>query len=108
MIKFSELKVVRIIMSRFREKENFAIERMKICNVCEFNTKNINKVKFKQKVVNFFSNVLTFVTTGEFNEDNSACSICTCTLAFKVVEKDEDCNLNKWKSIYIPNSAQKK
>lgn len=107
MTKFSELKVVRIIMSRFRKEEDFARERMKICNTCEFNTKNINKITFKQNIVNFFSNILTFITTGKLNEDNSACSICTCTLSFKVVERDEICDKDKWESIYIPNSAQK-
>jgi hypothetical protein len=97
----------RILKSRWRKEEDFAKERMKICNVCEFNTKNIEKITIKQKVVNFFSNILTLFMTGKLNDDNSACSICSCTLTFKVLEIDEKCDKNRWDSIYIPNSAQK-
>ena len=97
----------RIFSSRFKENSNFAKERMKICEVCEFNTKNMQSITLKQKVLNLFSNLVTLVTKGKGNEDESACSICSCTLSFKVLEEVEICDKGKWKSIYTPNSGQK-
>jgi hypothetical protein len=101
MTRFLEFKIVRIVMSRFRKENNFSKERMQICVNCEFNTKNMNKISLKQKIINFLSNVLTFLTTGKFN---------ISTLSYKVAEEDEICPAkpSKWKSIYIPNSAQNK
>ena len=99
----------RIFSTRFKENSNFAKERMKICEVCEFNTKNMQSITLKQRVLNFFSNLVTLVTTGKLNEDESACSICGCTLSFKVLEEGTSCPAepSKWKSIYTPNSGQK-
>lgn len=99
----------RILMSRWRKEEDFAKERMKICNVCEFNTKNMQKIRFKQKVVNFFSNALTLITTGKLNESDDSCNICGCTLIFKVLEEGTSCPAepSKWKSIYIPNNEKR-
>lgn len=90
-------------MSRFKKKQDFSTERLKICNICEFNTKNISNISIKQKLINSLSNILTFITTGKFNESDDSCSLCGCTLEFKVLEKEEKCDKNKWKSIYIPN-----
>lgn len=104
MIGYSELR--RIITSRFKIETDFSKERMKICNKCEHNSKNKNKISIKQKILNKLSSLVTFILTGRFNEDNSVCTICTCTIIYKVVEELEECNHpieNQWKSIYIPN-----
>lgn len=102
-------KIRTVYLSRFKKtkKQPWIEERTEICNSCEFNTKNINEISFKQKVARVLSNILTLVTTGKFNEDDSECSICYCTLSFKIPEKEETCLKGKWKSIYTPNSAQK-
>lgn len=97
----------RIFSSRFKENSNFAKERMKICEVCEFNTKNMQSITLKQKVLNLFSNLVTLITTGKRNESDDSCNLCGCTLSFKVVEESEICDKGKWKSIYTPNSGQK-
>ncbi len=113
MMNWNLLKKIRIIiLSRIKKTkvEKWAKERMKICRDCPYNTKNQEKISTKQKIVRFFSNLLTFITTGRFNEDNSECGICFCTLTYKVTTKQEVCEHpdgDKWKSVYIPNSAQK-
>ena len=104
-------KIRTIVLSRKNKKpqtEKWIEERTRICNACPFNTANMEKVSFKQKVIRFLSNTLTLTMTGKFNDSDSECSKCGCTLEFKVVEISEACLDNRWKSIYIPNSAQKK
>ena len=102
MIDFSEFKIFRIIRSRFTRQTDQAIRRLKECSGCEYNTKNIKKISIKQKVLDFLSNLLTFVMTGRFNISKEACSICNCTLYYKANEKDEYCphpKKDKWKEI---------
>lgn len=54
------------------------------------------------------SDFLTFVTFAE-KTNLGTCKICFCPLYYKTMEMEEICEANpsKWKSIYIPNSAQK-
>lgn len=98
-------KIKTIILSRFRKEQNepWVKERRVICLSCTFNTKNIIKISFKQKIIRFFSNVLTLLLTGKLDKDNSECSICGCPLKYKIPEITEECDKGKWKSIYIPN-----
>lgn len=98
-------KIKRIVLSRFKKEKNepWIKERKIICLGCTFNTKNVIKVSFKQKVKRFFSNILTLVLTGKLDSDNSECSICGCPLKYKIPEIEEECDKGKWKSIYIPN-----
>lgn len=65
------------------------------------------KISFKQKVLRLLSNCLTLLMKAKLNDSDAECSICGCTLQYKVIEEDEYCPKDKWKSIYIPNSAQK-
>ena len=98
-LKQSYKKLLIILLSRFKKtkKEQWIEDRKKECDKCPFNTKNMNKVSLKQYGYNFLSNTLTLITTGKINEDNSACSLCSCTLAFKQKEITEKCDNNKWK-----------
>jgi hypothetical protein len=100
----------KILKSRFKKESDFAKERMKICDVCEYNTKNMQRISLKQKTFNFFSNLVTLLTKGKRNESDDSCNICGCTLSFKILEEGESCPAepSKWKSIYIKNSAKKK
>ena len=102
-------KIRIILLSRIKKPktEGWIEDRRAICNICPHNTKNLNSVSIKQKIVRLFSNVLTFIMTLKLNEDDSECSLCTCTLYYKIKEESETCLDNRWKSIYIPNSAKK-
>lgn len=93
----NKLKI--IILSRLKKpkQEQWITDRSKICNSCEFNTKNSIGISFKQKFVNLLSSILTLTITGKLNKDNSACKICTCTLIYKIPEPTEKCDKNKWK-----------
>lgn len=107
------LRIIQTVcLSRVKKTktEQWIKDRRKICYVCPYNTRNLDKISFKQKVSRFFSNCLTLIMTGRLNEDNSECSICTCTLTYKTKSEYEGCNHpveDQWKSIYLPNSAQK-
>ena len=94
---FNKLKIIALSRLKKPKQEGWIKDRRKVCDSCEFNTKNIENISLKQKVVNLLSNILTLVTTGKLNEDNSACKICTCTLAYKIPEPTENCDKNKWK-----------
>lgn len=99
-LKTNLRKLLTILLSRFKTKnqnEQWVKDRIKECNICPHNTKNIKKISLKQKIYRVLSNLLTFVTTGKFNEDDSECNLCGCTLSFKVVETTEKCNDNRWK-----------
>lgn len=100
------LKIIKSRLKKLKE-EDFVKERKKICNDCPHNTKNINRLSIKQKSLDLLSNLLTFIMTGKFNEDKSACNLCGCTLIYKIPEIDEVCDDGRWRSIYLPNSAQK-
>lgn len=93
------MKVFSIIKSRFKKpiEEEWVLERRKECLSCPFNSKNTEKISFKQKVYRMLSNLLTLVTKGRFNKDDSECTVCGCTLEFKIPERLEYCPKNKWK-----------
>jgi hypothetical protein len=102
------MKLLKIVNSRFKStEEDWVKERSAICKICKYNTKNLNKITIKQYLVRLLSNILTFLTTGKLNKDNSECSICTCTLIYKVKEPTEYCDKGYW-SIYQPNSSNAK
>lgn len=102
MTDFSEFKIYRILRSRFTKQTPQAIKRLKVCKGCKYNTKNIDKISFKQKILDFLSNLLTLIMTGKINISKDACSICTCTLYHKANEPVEYCphpKKDKWKEI---------
>lgn len=103
------LSLSRIIKSRFlKVKEKWVYQRRDICKDCPLNSKNLEKLTAKQKILNFFSKLLTKITFAE-SEDLGECTHeeCGCDIFFKTQVKEEICHDNKWKSIYIPNTAQK-
>ena len=92
-------KIKIIALSRFKKPKNeqWIKDRIKQCEVCPFNTKNMTKISIKQRVCRVLSNVLTLITTGHLNEDNSECSLCECTLLYKIPEPTSKCDDNRWK-----------
>lgn len=103
-------KIKSIILSRRKKPNNeqWIEDRTRVCNTCPHNTANMKKISFKQRILRLFSNLLTLTMTGKFNDSDAECSICTCTLEFKIPTESETCDDNRWKSIYIPNSGQNK
>jgi len=96
-----------LLLSRFKKEKNeqWVQDRRQICKVCPYNTKNLESISRKQKIVNFFSKIYSAITFSE-NEDLGECSICTCPLFYKTREKEENCDKNKWKSIHIENKHE--
>ena len=99
--KFTQIlrKLKIITLSRFKKpsEQQWIEDRRNQCKVCPFNTKNMSKISFKQKAYRVMSNILTLITTGHLDEDNSECSLCHCNLYYKQTEPSEICLDNRWK-----------
>lgn len=69
----------------------------------------MEKISLKVKVYKTFSDFYTWITFNEKTELGN-CSICFCDLYYKTLEASESCEHTppKWKSVYLPNSAQNK
>lgn len=94
------MKLIKtIILSRFKKPktEKWIEDRKNQCKVCPFNTANMDKISIKQKIYRVLSNLLTLITTGHLNKDDSECSLCHCTLTYKQIEPTEKCLDNRWK-----------
>ena len=102
----------KIIMSRWR-KENKTEEvfnKRIVCSTCEYNSLNMYKVPLKKRILKNLSDLYSFIC-GKLDDDNLGnCTVCeSCSIFFKS-QDEQICPHplgDKWKSIYIPNSAQK-
>lgn len=97
-------KIKIIIFSRFKKpnKESFIEARRKICSTCEYNTKNINKLKFSVRVIKFFSDLYSLVTGNKEVDTLGNCTACeVCSIYYKTAEKVEQCPAKpeKWTRI---------
>lgn len=94
-------KVKTIIFSRFKKPnlESFVRERRNQCNKCKFNSKNNDSISLKMRLINFFSELLTFFTVAKEVQDLGQCvhPKCGCNIYFKTQEDTEVCPINKWK-----------
>ena len=99
------------IKSRFiRTNESWVKERREVCKNCFYNSKNFeNKKTLKQKTLKFFSDLLSFVTLS-FHKDLGQClePSCGCDISSKSKIIESECEVGKWKSIYIPNTSKTK
>lgn len=68
------------------DKPDFYYERLKVCEGCPLNSKNVNK-NFIQKV------------WGKLMGDKPYCTLCKCPLHLKAVEGCETCEKGKWDNI---------
>lgn len=104
-------KLKTIILSRFKKEsqEDWVEERRRICKVCEYNSKNKEKLSIKERFFKFLSDLYTFITFSD-SEDLGECE-CLCSIYYKTLEETEECfakekgEEDKWKSIYKPNSS---
>lgn len=91
--------VLRIIKSRFKKGEDEETKRLRaICKSCEFNSKNVEKIPIKKRILIFLSDTLSLVM-GRKEEDNLGnCLGCeSCSIYYKTREYEwEDCPKNKW------------
>jgi len=68
------------------DKPDFYYERLKVCDKCSFNSKNVNKNIFQKIWEKLMGN-------------NPFCTVCKCPLHLKAVEGCEVCDKGKWNHI---------
>lgn len=114
MMNWNLLKKIRIIiLSRIKKtKTNNLVEQKRdICKYCEYNTINIEKIPLNKLILKRLSDFYSFVTGNSDVDVLGNCVACeTCSVYYKSRD-EEDCphpDGDKWKSVYIPNSAQNK
>jgi hypothetical protein len=92
-------KLLVIIKSRFKKdtQDKEVLRLRSVCKVCEFNTKNLEYVPWKKRVLIAVSDVYSWLA-GKKKEDNLFnCSICTCSIYYKTQEYEwESCPKYKW------------
>lgn len=85
-------KFIMIIKAKLRDKNKLKgvewyEDRLRICSVCEFNSKNANKKNLKHQLLSLLSFKKPY------------CTNCFCTLQDKASEPLEICPELKWKQI---------
>ena len=101
-------KIRTIILSRFKKPQNqeWVELRRSICKNCPHNSKKTTTLSLKVRLTRLLSDFLTWITRAE-QEDLGHCTICTCPIFFKSLEKLEKCDAGYW-SVYEPNSSETK
>lgn len=97
-------KIKIIIFSRFKKpnKESWVTDRRAICAKCEFNTKNIEKVSNKDRLIKFFSDAFSSITGNKKIDNLGNCIACAvCSVYYKTAESVEQCPAKpiKWERI---------
>lgn len=93
------MKLLRIIRSRFKKtkEEQWMLDRREACRVCPFNSKNVEKIPWRKRIIIKLSDFYSWIT-GNSDEDNLGnCLKCGCSLYYKQQEKTEICEDNRWK-----------
>lgn len=94
-------KVLIIIKSRFKKNtEDKEAKRLRsICKSCEFNSKNLDYIPWKKRVLIAVSDTYSWMTGKKEEDSLGNCSICTCSVYYKTQEyKFEECPKNKWQT----------
>ena len=96
--------VLKILKSRLKKGEDKETKRLrKICKDCLYNSKNLEYIPIKKRILIFLSDTLSFIM-GRKEEDNlSNCTACSgCSIYYKTREYEwEDCPKGKWESKYL-------
>jgi len=100
--------LITIILSRIKKtKTDEEVEfKRKQCKTCEYNTLNIEKLPLNKRLIKMLSDFYSWITFNKKVDVLGSCSICGCSVYYKTVD-EEHCPKDKWKSIYLQNSAQK-
>lgn len=105
-------KIQTIVLSRIKKpKEDWIVEeKRKICKVCNYNSKNMQKIPLSKSILKVLSDFYSWIM-GKADEDNLGnCLACeSCSIYYKSVDENHCPHPegDKWWSIYEPNSAQK-
>lgn len=103
--------IKNIVLSRFKKNQNedWVRARRTVCATCPY--KLTDKRTAKQKLLKYLSDFYTWITRAD-NEDLGEC-FCSCPIYFLTADPKSECSAkeeygeDRWKSIYIPNKAQK-
>lgn len=104
------MNIITILKSRLKKENETELTKQRriMCNTCPTNSKNQEKPSLKTKILIFLSDLLTLIMLREKTTlGTCAHPDCGCDIYYKTQEVEEECPEEKWKSIYIPNSAQK-
>lgn len=90
-------KIKTIVLSRITKPktDKWIKDRRNKCNVCPFNTKNMEKVPLKIKIIKALSDFYTWITFNKKTELGN-CSLCGCDIYYKTETKIEKCEDNQW------------
>ncbi len=104
-------KIRTIALSRIKKpKEDWTVEeKRKLCKVCEYNSLNVQKIPLFKLILKNLSDFLSWITNKAEEDNLGNCLACeSCSIFYKTVD-EEHCphpEEDKWRSIYLPNSAQ--
>ena len=89
----------KILLSRFKKnKSKHFIERLKECMVCEYNSKNSEKIAWYKRVLIWMSTTYSFITFNIKEDSQGNCTACqSCSIYYKAREEKEKCPKGKWK-----------
>lgn len=102
-LKMNLQKLLTILLSRFKTKnqnEQWVKDRRKFCKPCQWNTLNIEKLSFKQKIIKKLSDFYSLLTNKDDIDTLGNCSACgMCSIYFKTETEVEYCPKNKWERL---------
>lgn len=104
-------KIKTIILSRIKKTKTSALVEYKrsICKKCEYNTLNLESVPPLKLIIKKLSDFYSWITGNADVDVLGNCSACEmCSIYYKSRDEQECPHPtgDKWKSIYIPNSAK--
>lgn len=107
------LKLIQtIVLSRLKKPKTTALVEYKreICKKCEYNTLNLEYIPPFKRFIKKLSDFYSWITGNSEVDVLGNCTACAvCSLYYKTRDEDECPHPegDKWKSIYIKNSAKK-
>lgn len=113
MMIWNLLKTIRTIAhSRVKKtKTNALVEyRREICKNCEYNSLNLKYIPLLKQMIKKLSDFYSWITGNAEVDVLGNCTAClSCSIYYLSRDEDEchDPEKDRWKSVYIPNSAKK-
>jgi hypothetical protein len=97
-------KIKTIIFSRFKKPKetNWIKERRSKCAKCTFNTKNIEKLSIRVRIIKSLSDLYSTITGNRKVDNLGNCTACEiCSIYYKTAESVEYCPAKpkKWGSV---------
>lgn len=91
-------KIYTILKSRFtKPKESKEIKRRReICLGCEYNSNNISKLSTYKLFLASLSAFYSWITGNKDEDTLGNCTYCGCSVYFKSMFLENDCEKGKW------------